>query len=53
MSPALHLGAERVLVIEDEPDLASYPRLVFRFNRRSLGRLRLLIDVINRGSIGS
>ncbi len=34
---------------KDEPDLADLPRLVFRFNRRSLGRLRQLIDVINRG----
>jgi uncharacterized protein (TIGR00730 family) len=36
---------------EDEPELAALPRLVFRFNRRSLGRLRQLIDVLNRGSI--
>ena len=35
----------------DEQDLAHFPRLVFRFNRRSLGRLRLLIDAINRGSV--
>jgi len=35
----------------DEADLAELPRLVFRFNRRNLGRLRVLIDVINRGSI--
>ena len=35
----------------DELDLAHYPRLVFRFNRRSLGRLRLLIDALNRGSV--
>jgi uncharacterized protein (TIGR00730 family) len=35
----------------DEPDLAEYPRLVFRFNRRSLGRLRQLIDALNRGSV--
>jgi uncharacterized protein (TIGR00730 family) len=40
------LGEEK-----DEPDLADLPRLVFRFNRRSLGRLRQLIDAINRGSI--
>ncbi|MFV2065892.1 MAG: TIGR00730 family Rossman fold protein [Pirellulales bacterium] len=32
----------------DEPNLAHLPRLVFRFDRRSLGRLRQLIDVINR-----
>ncbi len=35
----------------DEVDLASYVRLIFRFNRRSLGRLRQLIDAINRGSL--
>jgi len=35
----------------DEADLAHLPRLVFRFNRRNLGRLRLLIDAINRGSV--
>ena len=36
---------------KDEPDLALLPRLVFRFNRRSLGRLRQLIDALNRGSL--
>jgi putative lysine decarboxylase len=35
----------------DEADLAKLPRLVFRFNRRNLGRLRLLIDAINCGSV--
>jgi len=35
----------------DETELAQLPRLVFRFNRRSLGRLRVLIDAINRGSV--
>jgi hypothetical protein len=35
----------------DEAELAGYSRLVFRFNRRSLGRLRQLIDALNRGSI--
>lgn len=30
-----------------ERELASFPRLVFHFNRRSLGRLRMLIDDIN------
>src|SRR5262245_21608683 len=35
----------------DEADLAHLPRLVFQFNRRNLGRLRLLIDAINRGSV--
>ncbi len=37
---------------KDEPELADKPRLAFTFNRRNLGRLRQLIDVINRGSIG-
>ncbi len=32
----------------DEPDLQELPRLVLHFNRRSLGRLRQLIDHINR-----
>ena len=36
---------------KDEPDLAEYSRLVFHFNRRSLGRLRQLIDALNRGSV--
>jgi hypothetical protein len=31
----------------DEPDLSALPRLVFAFNRRSLGRLRQLINHIN------
>ncbi len=30
-----------------ETELAAFPRLVFHFNRRSLGRLRLLINDIN------
>lgn len=30
-----------------EPDLAEMPRLVFRFDRRQLGRLRALINKIN------
>lgn len=34
-------------VEEDETELAKFTRLVFRFNRRSLGRLRMLIDFLN------
>ncbi len=34
----------------DEPDLAELPRLVFHFNRRDLGRLRQLIDWLNKAS---
>ncbi|QEL16080.1 LOG family protein [Limnoglobus roseus] len=32
----------------NEPDLASYPRLRFRFDRHNHGRLRQLIDFVNR-----
>lgn len=35
----------------DDAELAGKPRLVFHFNRRNFGRLRHLIDVINRGSL--
>ena len=35
----------------DEPELLELPRMWFRFNRRSLGRLRQLIDAVNRGSV--
>jgi uncharacterized protein (TIGR00730 family) len=35
----------------DEADLHHLPRLVFRFNRRHFGRLRLLIDALNRGAV--
>lgn len=36
---------------QDDPDIAHLSRLVFQFNRRSLGRLRLLIDSLNAGRI--
>jgi uncharacterized protein (TIGR00730 family) len=36
---------------KDEPELTDLPRLVFAFDRRSLGRLRRLIDSINHGSL--
>ena len=32
----------------NEPHLADLPRLRFRFDRHKLGRLRQLIDAINR-----
>jgi hypothetical protein len=35
----------------DEPELANLARLVFRFNRRDFGRLRRLIDCVNRGKV--
>jgi uncharacterized protein (TIGR00730 family) len=35
----------------DEPSVIALPRLAFHFNRRNLGRLRQLIDCINRGSV--
>ena len=37
----------------DEPKLADFARLVFHFNRRSLGRLRQLIDTINTPTPGA
>jgi hypothetical protein len=33
---------------QDEPELAHLPRLVLDFNRKDFGRLRNLIDEINR-----
>jgi uncharacterized protein (TIGR00730 family) len=33
---------------DDEPDLATLPRLVFQFDRTHFGRLRQLIDRLNR-----
>ena len=35
----------------DEPELANLPRLAFHFDRHGLGRLRQLIDSLNRGSV--
>jgi hypothetical protein len=32
----------------NETHLAALPRLCFRFDRKSLGRLRMLVDTINR-----
>jgi uncharacterized protein (TIGR00730 family) len=34
-------------VEQDEPTLSGFPRLVFSFNRRDHGRLRMLIDYLN------
>lgn len=36
---------------KDEPDLDRLARLIFPFNRRALGRLRQLIDCLNRESV--
>jgi uncharacterized protein (TIGR00730 family) len=36
---------------KDEPELAALTRLVFHFNRRSLGRLRLLVDCLNASDL--
>jgi uncharacterized protein (TIGR00730 family) len=33
---------------EDEPELDDLPRIVFPFNRKNFGRLRQLIDALNR-----
>ena len=49
----LHSGTiEQVAALpdeENEPDLLDLPRLSMHFNRRSLGRLRRLIDCVNEG----
>ena len=31
----------------DEPDLQSLPRITLNFNRKKVGRLRQLVDLIN------
>ena len=55
VKPAGHLSsigaaiAYPKLLERDEPDLAHLPRLSLQFNRRNLGRLREMIDQINRG----
>lgn len=52
LAPGGQFGTGAALEAElDEPDLAQLPRLYFQFNRRSLGRLRQLIDCINRGHV--
>ncbi len=38
---------------KDEPAFVALPRLIFHFNRRSLGRLRELINFINRSGPGN
>ena len=51
LEPWFDMYLEALPLEKDEADIAHYPRLVFHFNRRSLGRLRLLIDAVNRGSV--
>ena len=41
LSPALAAEA-------DEPEIAQFPRLIVDFNRKDFGRLRTLIDAVNR-----
>lgn len=36
---------------QDEVEFAEMPRLIFTFNRRNQGKLRTLIDAINRGKV--
>lgn len=47
-SGTFRLGAALPEEDEDEADLSALPRLIFRFNRRSFGRLRMLVDFLNR-----
>ena len=35
----------------DDPHLAELPRLVFQFNRKDIGRLRQMVDVINDSAV--
>lgn len=35
----------------DDPHLAGLPRLVFQFNRKDIGRLRQMVDVINASPV--
>ncbi len=44
-------SAARCRTRRTSPTWPTLPRLVFHFNRRSLGRLRQLIDAINRGGV--
>ncbi|MEX2141201.1 MAG: LOG family protein [Pirellulales bacterium] len=44
------IASEALREEQDEPALIALPRLVFHFDRRSLGRLRQLVDFINRES---
>lgn len=39
--------SEALPLESDDPHLANLPRLVFQFNRRDIGRLRQMVDVIN------
>lgn len=39
-------------VESDDAHLADFPRLIFQFNRRDIGRLRQMVDVINGGNAG-
>jgi uncharacterized protein (TIGR00730 family) len=39
--------ADALPLESDDPHLAELPRLVFQFNRKDIGRLRQMVDVIN------
>lgn len=48
-------GFEQIAALPAEmtdPHLAAMPRLRFRFDRRNLGRLRELVDAINKAPVG-
>jgi len=55
-SDMLHSGEIRQMAAlpeeQNEPELEDKPRLVFHFNRRSLGKLRIMIDRINEAPVG-
>ena len=41
------IESRRTQIIDDETLVPQYPRVVLKFDRRSLGKLRLLIDTLN------
>lgn len=53
LSDGNFVQADPLPVEQDEPQLAHLSRLIFHFNRRNLGRLRQLINYINRPAVAA
>ena len=51
LSGGVFEAREALKAEHDEPDLLHMPRLAFQFNRRNLGRLRQLINCLNKGCL--
>jgi uncharacterized protein (TIGR00730 family) len=47
-SGTFRIGAALPEEEEDDPELSELPRLIFRFHRKGFGRLRALVDFLNR-----